>query len=72
MSRKDDDKVTLNGTVKFQTARAVLFHSDFMDEEVWLPKSQIIVQIEEGREGQANVRAEVTVPGWLADKNKLE
>jgi len=71
MSKKDT--VTLNGVVKHMTAKAILFHSDFMKDEVWLPKSQITVESEDGSEEyKIGGRVYVKVPEWLADKNGLE
>lgn len=71
MARRDE-KVTLNGVIMAQTAKAIKFHSDFMELEVWLPKSQITITIEEDAESEAGIRATVQVPMWLADKNGLE
>ena len=67
-----DEKVTINGVITVQTAKAVKFHSDFMEEEVWLPKSQIIVNIDSSSESEAGVRASIQIPLWLADKNGIE
>jgi hypothetical protein len=71
MARRDD-KITINGVIMGQTAKAIRFHSDFMDLEVWLPKSQITITIEEGAESEAGIRASVQIPVWLADKNGIE
>lgn len=71
MARRDE-KVTITGAIIAQTAKAVKFQSDFMDEEVWLPKSQIVVEIDEAADKETNIRASIQVPVWLADKNGIE
>lgn len=67
-----NDTVTLNGVVKHMTAKAILFQSDFMPEEVWLPKSQIKIEAEDGSDSILGNRVFIKVPTWLADKNGLE
>jgi hypothetical protein len=70
---RKQDTVTLNGFIKHITAKAVLFQSDFMTDEVWLPKSQIKVESEEGDEDyKLGSRVFIKVPEWLADKNGLK
>lgn len=67
--RNDGDKPhLLSGWVEVRTARAILFHSDFMEsgQPIWLPLSQILK--EEELSGDIN-RWEVEVKSWLVQKN---
>ena len=52
---KKSDIVDIDGTMKRQTEKAWLI--DFGDKEVWIPKSQIEVDL---------VDDVVTMPEWLA------
>jgi hypothetical protein len=58
----------LSGWVEFETAKAVLFHSDFMEQEegIWLPLSQVLDQ--EVTDADLN-RREIVVKYWLIQKN---
>lgn len=72
--RKNDDGNTghmLSGWVEFETPKAVLFHSDFIDAErgIWLPRSQILE--EEVIDVDLN-RREITIKYWLIQKNKYQ
>jgi hypothetical protein len=56
----------LSGWVETRTARAVLLHSDFMEEPIWLPLSQVVEERE--LSGDIN-RWELVVRFWLIQKN---
>lgn len=58
----------LSGWVEFETPKALLFHSDFMEAEpgIWLPRSQILE--EEVTDADLN-RREIVIKYWLVQKN---
>lgn len=56
---QDDDVVEIQGVVKHETARAILL--DTGDEEVWIPKSQVL-----GQEEIEDGITELQIPEWLA------
>lgn len=73
------------GHVVARTRKAILVHSDFMEEPVWLPNSQCLYRYEsvldefcsaQGMIDQipcvddfGQLRVEVKVPQWLITKN---
>jgi hypothetical protein len=63
---KGDQPHMLSGWVETRTPRAVLLHSDFMEEPIWIPLSQVTAQ--EEISGNIN-RWEFYVKGWLVQKN---
>jgi len=71
MARKGET-INVTGIIMAQTAKAIKFHSDFMDEEVWLPRSQIVVTFEDETQIGNNARASVQVPVWLVEKNGIK
>lgn len=67
--RNDDETEMLSGWIETRTPRAILFHSDLMEEAVWIPTSQIVREEEIG--GGAN-RYEIHVKSWLVQKNNYQ
>jgi hypothetical protein len=55
--------IRLSGTIKHETAKAILFSCD--GQEMWLPKS--VVEIDNLGEGAAVV----AIPEWLASRHGL-
>lgn len=62
---KTKNAITLHGTVMRETDAAILFLDDKTDEELWLPKSQIVEQdLSTGTDI-------VTITEWIAKQKGL-
>ena len=54
---RDDEQISFDGEIVHRTDKAVLFHVDLIDEEIWFPLSQIEI---------ATSGDSILVPRWLA------
>lgn len=53
--------------IKVETDQAILVDAG-MEEDAWIPKSQIIDSSEDIRVGTS---MEIEIPGWMAEKKEL-
>jgi hypothetical protein len=58
----DHEHIEFDGHVVQTTDRAVLFHVDDADEDIWFPLSQVELSGDKGS---------ILVPRWLPDKEGL-
>lgn len=68
MKSVGDDFVLVNGVLVASTPKAILVHSDYMDYPVWMPRSQVQWDTEQGGRN----RVVVKVAKWLADKEGIQ
>ena len=62
------DFVTVRGTIKHITHRAILFHDDATDEECWIP----ISQIESNQSDYSELgETELLITEWIAEQKGL-
>lgn len=65
--RDGDEVVVIEGKVSYTTAKAHLVELLNTENEVWLPKSQIVSMSDPDMDGNREIR----ITEWIAKKNGL-
>lgn len=69
MPRRGDELIEFQGRVEASTGKAWKFKSDFMDEAIWVPKSQSEWEPDDDSDEPTGT---MKIKEWFVDKNSIE